>query len=278
MSVEAIAWVLNHAPVESPVSKLVLVALANHAHPDGSASFPSVSTICRYTCLSERSVRQHLDSLEKLGVIRRCDQRIVAAYIQRSDRRPIGYDIVMDGVQEMQVVEARGAGDAVNGVQEIPLRGAGDAPKPSNKPSKETHDEFARIYSEALDEFLPSEVSRPKPSPSWSKPLERLVETGVTCVRFQHIVRWAAQDHFWRRNILTPAKLEKHWERLVLEAPSTAVEKHRVDNRLLDAMTMVHNLHRLNKPDADIMDYIHGLPEQFHEPLERRYRELATQR
>jgi hypothetical protein len=33
----------------------VLVGLANHAGPDGTAAFPSVATLVRYTRLAERS-------------------------------------------------------------------------------------------------------------------------------------------------------------------------------------------------------------------------------
>ena len=64
MSVEAISWALNLAPVPvdrggqpSSACKFVLVGLANHAGPDGTGAFPSVATLVRYTGLSERTVR-----------------------------------------------------------------------------------------------------------------------------------------------------------------------------------------------------------------------------
>src|SRR5690348_18449142 len=64
MSVEAISWALNLAPVPadrrgqpSSACKLVLVGLANHAGPDGTGAFPSAATLVRYTGLSERTVR-----------------------------------------------------------------------------------------------------------------------------------------------------------------------------------------------------------------------------
>jgi hypothetical protein len=70
VSVEAISWALNLAPV--PVDRggqpssacKYLVGLANHAGPDGSCAFPSVATLVRYTGLSERTVRTCLDRLE----------------------------------------------------------------------------------------------------------------------------------------------------------------------------------------------------------------------
>src|SRR5689334_17960947 len=71
MSVEAISWALNLAPVPadrggqpSSACKFVLVGLANHAGPDGTGAFPSVATLVRYTGLAERTVRTWLDRLE----------------------------------------------------------------------------------------------------------------------------------------------------------------------------------------------------------------------
>jgi hypothetical protein len=100
VSVEAISWALNLAPVpadrgEQPSSacKFVLVGLANHAGPDGTGAFPSVATLVRYTGLSERTVRTCLDRLAAEGIISPGDPGIVAARIKRADRRPQGWDL-----------------------------------------------------------------------------------------------------------------------------------------------------------------------------------------
>ncbi|MHB1596706.1 MAG: helix-turn-helix domain-containing protein, partial [Streptosporangiaceae bacterium] len=73
--------------------KFVLVGLANHAGPDGTAAFPSVRTLTRYTGLAERTVRSCLARLEAAGVISPCDPAIIAARIRRADRRPRGWDL-----------------------------------------------------------------------------------------------------------------------------------------------------------------------------------------
>ncbi|MEU0529106.1 helix-turn-helix domain-containing protein [Amycolatopsis tolypomycina] len=98
MSIEAIAWALNDAPIprdrrDASSLAMVLVGLANHADPDGRNAFPSNATLIRYTRLSERSVRGILRTLEDLGLIHSSDPDIVAAYIRRPDRRPNGYDL-----------------------------------------------------------------------------------------------------------------------------------------------------------------------------------------
>lgn len=107
MSVEAISWALNLAPVprdrggkRNPACKAVLVGLANHAGPDGTEAFPSVRTLVRYTDLSERTVRTALDRLAAGGIIRPCDPAVVAAKIKRADQRPQGWDLAMDLVRD----------------------------------------------------------------------------------------------------------------------------------------------------------------------------------
>ena len=107
MSVEAISWALNLAPVPadrggqpSSACKFVLVGLANHAGPDGTGAFPSVATLVRYTGLSERTVRTCLDRLEAAGIVWPCDPGIVAARIKRADRRPQGWNLNLGLVRD----------------------------------------------------------------------------------------------------------------------------------------------------------------------------------
>lgn len=269
MSVEAIAWVLNHAPVKSPVSKLVLVALANHARPDGSSAFPSVATICRYTCLSERSVRQHLDALEKSGILRRCDPSIVAAHIRRTDRRPIGYDIVMDEVQEAHPAERRGASRAGNGVQEIPERGAGGAPETYIEPSNEPHTALVQQFHRLLSENTPAGVRCQNPTREWSSAFTAILAQGATPEQIMGAARWAMADPWWRRNIRNPVMLKKHWERLMVEwsGSATPAQRQPLDQPLNDAITVVMNFVRLRRPEEEIMEFIAGKDERIKQYL-----------
>ncbi len=156
MSVEAISWALNLAPMPSdrggkrnPACKAVLIGLANHAAPDGKEAFPSVRTLIRYTDLSERTVQTALDRLEGDGIIRPCDPAVVAAKIKRADRRPRGWDLAMHLVRDdldeeelavlerqfpgltarvaaMGAADSSGPGDSDDGVQ--PLHPAGERP------------------------------------------------------------------------------------------------------------------------------------------------------
>jgi hypothetical protein len=151
VSIESIVWALNEAPIprdrrDASSLAVVLLGLANHADPFGRNAFPAVSTLVRYTRLSERSVQYALRALEKLRLITSSDPDIVAAYVKRSDRRPRGWDLAMhrtstvvdnsgDGVQTVHPVDPHEVQPRRNGVQTVTSRGASSAPDPSfNRP------------------------------------------------------------------------------------------------------------------------------------------------
>lgn len=232
MSVEAYSWALNHAPCKSPTQKLVLLALANHARPDGTAAFPSVGTIQRYTLLSERTIRLKLDELEEIGVIYRCDPRIVAAYIPRHDRRPQGWNLALglrNEVQEEQVVDERGAFDDTNGVHVIPNevhltteRGAGDAPKPYitvNEPYKENMSEASRLCHLLSSLIVLNGSKSPNITEKWVHDMEKIMRLdGRTYQQVDACIRWSQQNDFWKANILSPGKLRAKYDTMRLQA------------------------------------------------------------
>jgi hypothetical protein len=139
VSVEAISWALNLAPVPadrggqpSSPCKFVLAGLANHAGPDGTGAFPSVATLVRYTGLSERTVRTCLDRLEADGIIRPCDPDIIAARIKRADRRPKGWDLDLSLVRDDLDEPGAAAPDS-----QSPIRRAG--PDAVRRPDHDGH-------------------------------------------------------------------------------------------------------------------------------------------
>lgn len=155
MSIEAISWALNKAAIphgrrDASSLAIVLVGLANHADPDGRNAFPAVSTLARYTRLSERSVQYALRALHELKLIKPSDPDIVAAYVKRADRRPKGWDLAIHSeTQTLHPVEDHEVQARHNGVQTTTPRGAALAPEPSlnrpeNRPSRERAPRGAR--------------------------------------------------------------------------------------------------------------------------------------
>ena len=73
MSFQGLNWAFKQDVKPSP-AKFVLVALANYADENGHC-YPSQKRLAEDACQSERSVRAHLASLEKQGLIRRSKRR-----------------------------------------------------------------------------------------------------------------------------------------------------------------------------------------------------------
>jgi hypothetical protein len=104
MSIQAVSWALEDAvgvdpddgsEVDVPAECVaVLVALANRAGEDGRDAYPSVHRLAHAARKTERSVQRDLEKLERLGIIRRGDQRAVFRF--RSDRRPTVWDLAME--------------------------------------------------------------------------------------------------------------------------------------------------------------------------------------
>lgn len=91
MSAQAVDWALRVARPRDPVHKVVLLALANHAHKDGTGAYLSAATIAEQVGRHERSIRRYLVELEADGWIRRGDQKQAERIDPRY--RPIVYDL-----------------------------------------------------------------------------------------------------------------------------------------------------------------------------------------
>ena len=172
------SWALS-LPVQTlkdSSARHVLLCLANYASSNGVGAFPSAKTLTDDTGLSERTVRIKLDLLEECGLIVRGNQALAAVYIDRHDRRPVVYDLMIKrGAVAAPREEVTGCSLGQNGVQPTTERGAATAPNTSlnHQLTEEQQRELAELIAEqdrqALDqqddrqrfamfaEFVPSE-------------------------------------------------------------------------------------------------------------------------
>ncbi|MGA5116869.1 helix-turn-helix domain-containing protein [Streptomyces pseudogriseolus] len=139
MSIKAMTWAMQDAPVEDAGPAHVLLVLADHANDDGTGAFPSVDTIAWKTRMGERTVQRHLRTLEKQGLIRKGNQKLAELYIEREDRRPTVYDLDLARCRPPRERGAnltpRSSAPSKNGVPDSTERGANLAPEPSFEPS-----------------------------------------------------------------------------------------------------------------------------------------------
>ncbi|MEB2647593.1 helix-turn-helix domain-containing protein [Pseudomonas canadensis] len=128
------SWALS-LPVKTlkdSSARHVLLCLANYAGSNGAGAFPSAKTLTDDTGLSERTVRIKLDLLEECGLIVPGNQALAAVYIDRHDRRPVVYDLMIKrGAVVAPREDATGCSLGQNGVQPTTERGAATAPNTS---------------------------------------------------------------------------------------------------------------------------------------------------
>lgn len=67
MSIEAVKWALE-AQVGGN-AKVLLIGLANHAHPDGTEAYPSLDTLARYAHCDRSTARRNVRKLVEAGWI-----------------------------------------------------------------------------------------------------------------------------------------------------------------------------------------------------------------
>lgn len=143
MSVQAMTWALEQRLVTDPTARHVLLCLANYADKNGRGAFPSVASLADDTGLSARTVQAKLRVLEEQGIVIEGNRAVAAAYINRRDRVPTCYDIIMSrGEAAAPRTDERGESTAPretptgcssqqNGVNLTTERGEGAAPNPS---------------------------------------------------------------------------------------------------------------------------------------------------
>lgn len=156
------AWAIEQQEIKDPMSRLVLLCVANYADATGRNSFPAVSRLARDTGLCERAVQYQLRKLTKAVLLQRGNQAVVAAHVSRGDRRPVCYDLIMRGAQDAPR-SVTGCTESPHGVHLETSRGAPHAPDPSLKSeenlkrviTRAEKEEFkARLRTQALASTL----------------------------------------------------------------------------------------------------------------------------
>ena len=129
MSLRAMLWALHDAPVTDPLSKLVLLAMADAHSEETNVTFLGVRTIADTVPCDRATVQRHLRVLERDRVIVRSEDQTPALYL-RADRRPTVYTLALPG----RAVRPR---PMLTGPQDTPERGRNGAapvrPDPKNQ-------------------------------------------------------------------------------------------------------------------------------------------------
>lgn len=231
MSIEAITWALT-VPVGGN-AKVVLLGLANHAHPDGTHSFPALDTLATYAHCDRSTAIRNVRKLEEDGWIVRTGE---------GPRGQVCYRLAVDRVI------ASGGGKTPRG--KTPLGGgtsgtegvAPAPPEPTTEPSdrserarsseaeRHPHAVFlSRLLADLVREHDPKAAVKPA-SDAWVRDMRLLIAArDGDVVEVERVIRWSQTDRFWSGVILSPERLRKHFTELVLKARNGGAPPPRSD-------------------------------------------------
>jgi hypothetical protein len=133
VSVEVIAAVLQHSPTKGN-AKIILLGLANHAHPDGSHAFPSVPTLARYARVDDRTVQRQLREL------------VAGGHIEATGLGPQGqtaYRVCLERLNQLELAPEAGGGKLsppadCRGATPVPPEGGDSPAAPGTSPGGDT--------------------------------------------------------------------------------------------------------------------------------------------
>ena len=87
--------------------------------------------------------------------------------------------------------------------------------------------ESAKLLFELMQQNNP-DVKQPN-FEKWAGDIRKIRELDKrTTKQINWLIRWTQQDDFWQTNILSPAKLRKQWDQLVMKATNEYEKKKQV--------------------------------------------------
>lgn len=117
MSIQAVAWVLEHSEA-TLADRLVLIAIANHCDGRGVNAWPAIDTVAKEARVDRRTVFRAIEALEEAGELT----------VKRRPGRPNVYGIT--ALTGWQDVTPQGMADCHPGVTSTPKRGGRMSPEP----------------------------------------------------------------------------------------------------------------------------------------------------
>jgi hypothetical protein len=233
------SWVFEHSRSKKN-ARLVLLAIADHAHDDGGGAYPSMPKLRHKTGLGERAVTDLVASLERLGELKvwrnagpnGCNlYRVLMTPAESAPPQNL-HPAGNAGVQEMQ-----GAGDAPP--QETTATPADPAPVTVLEPSKISPTERSdkrrgsktpepdrpdveQICTRLADRIEANGSKRPTITAQWRTEARLMLDVdGRELEKVIRAIDWCQADPFWHTNILSMPALRKQYDKLRLAAKRT---------------------------------------------------------
>lgn len=243
MSAWATTWAYKQHPARSG-EKFVLVTLAQFADATGYC-YPGQGKLARLTEMGERTVRGHLDSLERQGILRSEERRRDNGSRTSNGYWLLGPPSAFVAPDDLALpAESAGSADQQerddSNRQILPAaKSAGPEVKASKEEPKASHaaqappsDEIDQLCSLLAEEIVGNGGSAKKYQPkarskTWRNDMRLLLDDldpkdGPPAQRVERAIRWCQADDFWSGRIFSPANLRKHYDALRKQAISQA--------------------------------------------------------
>lgn len=161
MSLPVVDWVLKNSPHRNG-HRMVLVAIAHHAHDDGTGAWPCLATLAKESGLSIRQVQRAIADLEEAGAL--AVKRGTGRRASRYTVLGIQPSLLDEGVENAVENRAEAAAHVTPGVTSATSRGDTHVTQTYKEPSLNLKDETASAAREPqepyeLEVLVPSEIS-----------------------------------------------------------------------------------------------------------------------
>ncbi len=200
MSFEAAAWAIQQTP-ESPVDKLVLIALADCYNKNNSRCDPSNAYLAEHALCSQRYVSESVTRLVNGGFI-----SVVRQKGRRNNYRihtpELSSGVPLNSDQDTPELSS-----------ETPELSSPEPVEPIIKP------EYLHFHLFMIEKILQVHSGFKQPNANtWCKDIRLMVERDNRQLQdMGRVFTWANNDEFWCGNILSPAKLRKQYDKLVIQ-------------------------------------------------------------
>ena len=216
MSIEALNWAWQQ-PCPNPTSKLVLMALADHANSDGEC-WPAMKRIAELTGVSSRQVSTHITDLERLGLISKGDRRRWQGQLRGWDYRINLRKSDASGSTLPVASGSTASSPAEVGFRSEPLENHQKEPAAPSSQRRAVDHLFEAVC--AACEIAPKQLTRSGRG-ALNRAVSELREAGATPDGVK--ARAAAYRKAYPNVTCTPMALSKHWASLAPESKRKSV-------------------------------------------------------
>lgn len=176
MSWEAAAWAMRKGKDYElePVTRFVMLTMANYADKEGNDIYPSLRTLEGDTGLSERTIRRHIKTLISVGLLDYGDQSIVTDNPRyRNDKLPKVYRFLFERPGQERGVDFSNFGSDPDGVKSKPrpkerpdtVTGGTESPERPDRESGTTGQTGGQRVHQTYNPPIEPNAAPPAPAP-----------------------------------------------------------------------------------------------------------------